>query len=76
MFVFIYLKENAFQWSNGGKKVSDGLTTNGVLVNHPKGQWGTEMQAGIWREVSVSGDMFGLRPNRSARHRGRTVSLF
>ena len=27
----------------------------------------------MWREVSVGGDMFGLRPNRSAKQRGRTV---
>lgn len=69
----IFLGENCFQWSNGGKKVSDGLTTNGILVNHPKGPWGPEMETGIWREVSVCGDMFGLRPNRSAKQRGRTV---
>ena len=70
---YIYLQESAPQWSNG-KKYSDGLTTNGVLVNHPKGQWGPELAPGVWREVSVAGEMFGLRHARSARQRGKTVS--
>lgn len=68
----IFLGESAPQWANG-KKYSDGLTTNGILVNHPKGQWGSEMSPGVWREVSVSGEMFGLRFSRSARHRGKTT---
>ena len=32
------------------------------------------MKPGVWREVSVSGEMFGLRHCRSAKHRGKTVS--
>jgi len=67
----IVLGEHAPQWSNG-KKFSDGLTTNGVLLCHPKGNWGKEMKPGVWREVSVSGEMFGLRHCRSAKHRGKT----
>ena len=31
------------------------------------------MAPGNWREVSVSGEMFGLRSSRSARQRGKTV---
>jgi len=68
----IFLGESAPQWSNG-KRTSDGLTTNGVLLCHPKGEWGVDMHAGSWREVSVSGEMFGLRSARSARQRGKTT---
>ena len=44
-----------------------------MLLCHPKGEWGVEMAPGNWREVSVSGEMFGLRSSRSARQRGKTV---
>lgn len=68
----IVLGESAPQWSNG-KKYSDGLTTNGILLCHPKGHWGLDMNPGVWREVSVTGEMFGLRHCRSARQRGKTT---
>jgi len=32
------------------------------------------MKPGVWREVSISGEMFGLRHCRSAKHRGKAVS--
>ena len=51
----------------------DGLTTNGVLIMHPKAVFcpgpdyrGEVAKPGIWREVSVGGKVFGLRESRSA----------
>lgn len=52
----------------------DGLTTNGVLVMHPKGGFTEESKPGVWREISVCGDVYTLRETRSAQHRGKLVS--
>lgn len=70
----IVLKESAPQWASS-TKFSDGLTTNGVLLMHPKNPWGKSMRPGVWREVSISGDIFGLRCSRSAKQRGKTTEL-
>lgn len=50
----------------------DGLTTNGVLLMNPKG--GPSCQPTIWREISVCGNVYGLRKTRSTTERGKTVS--
>ena len=39
-----------------------------------KGEWGPEMKPGIWREVSVAGNVYSLRQTRSAKTRGQPVS--
>lgn len=52
----------------------DGLTTNGVLVMHPRGGFTDESQPGVWREISVCGDVYTLRETRSAQQRGKLVS--
>jgi hypothetical protein len=52
----------------------DGLTTNGVLVMHPQGGFTEESQPGVWREISVCGDVYTLRETRSAQQRGKLVS--
>ena len=52
----------------------DGLTTNGVLLMNPKG--GPSCQPTIWREISVCGNVYGLRKTRSTTERGKTVSVF
>lgn len=52
----------------------DGLTTNGVLVMHPRGGFTEESQPGVWREISVCGDVYTLRETRSAQQRGKLVS--
>ena len=52
----------------------DGLTTNGVLVMHPRGGFTEESQPGVWREISVCGDVHTLRETRSAQQRGKLVS--
>ncbi len=51
----------------------DGLTTNGVLIMHQRGDWGFNVVPGVWREVSVGGDVYGLRQTRSAKERGKKV---
>ena len=51
----------------------DGLTTNGVLVMHPAGDFVQEPAPGVWREISVCGNVFALRETRSAQQRGKLV---
>lgn len=53
----------------------DGLTTNGVLVMHPAGEFVSEPTPGVWREISVCGNVFTLRETRSAQQRGKLVSM-
>lgn len=52
----------------------DGLTTNGVLVMHPRNGFTEDSKPGIWREISVCGNVFSLRETRSAQQRGKMVS--
>lgn len=66
----IFLGEKATKWQEN--REIDGLTTNGVLIMHPRGQFcGGEAQCGFWREVSVGGGVFSLRESRSAQQRKR-----
>lgn len=51
----------------------DGLTTNGVLVMHPREGFTDESRPGVWREISVCGDVYTLRETRSAQQRGNLV---
>ena len=54
----------------------DGLTTNGVLIMHPlSGEHGVlpNCRGGVWREVSIAGDIYGLRRARSDRGAGKQV---
>jgi len=73
----IFLGEKATKWETGENEV-DGLTTNGVLIMHPKGQFCppegcSDPKPGIWREISVGGCVFGLRESRSAAIQGPPV---
>ncbi|CAB3366970.1 Hypothetical predicted protein [Cloeon dipterum] len=78
----IFLGERATKWQSKGE--IDGLTTNGVLIMHPRGSFteqpeeDTSMDAdstpgGLWREVSVGGGVFTLRESRSAQQKGLPV---
>ncbi|GLG93661.1 Protein pellino [Gryllus bimaculatus] len=68
----IFLGEKATKWQEG--REIDGLTTNGVLIWHPRGAFcGGEAQPGLWREVSVGGGIFSLRQSRSAQQKGEVV---
>jgi len=58
----MFLGENAISWGKGNDM--DGLTTNGVWIKHPDGDW---------CEVSLRGETFEVRCPRSARTRGRVV---
>ncbi|KAL5282904.1 PELI1 family protein [Megaselia abdita] len=70
----IFLGEKATKWKDDNVEI-DGLTTNGVLIMHPKGQFcGGNAQCGLWRECSVGGDIFSLRDSRSAQQKGHKVT--
>ncbi|XP_052001809.1 E3 ubiquitin-protein ligase pellino homolog 2 [Xyrauchen texanus] len=68
----IFLGEKAAKWKNPDGHM-DGLTTNGVLVMHPRGGFTEESKPGVWREISVCGDVYTLRETRSAQTRGKLV---
>lgn len=66
--LFLYVsvfQEKATKWETD--KGIDGLTTNGVLLLHPKGEFdGGLATPGQWVEVSVGGSLYHLRDSRSA----------
>ncbi|KAI5609606.1 E3 ubiquitin-protein ligase pellino-like 1-like [Silurus asotus] len=68
----IFLGERAAKWRTSDG-LMDGLTTNGVLVMHPAGEFVSEPTPGVWREISVCGNVFALRETRSAQQRGKLV---
>ncbi len=65
-------QEKATKWKNPDGHM-DGLTTNGVLVMHPLG-FPEEPKQGLWREISVCGDVYALRETRSGPIRGQLVN--
>lgn len=66
-------QERAVLWKNDDGTV-DALTTNGVLLCNPEGSYsGGELEAGVWREVSVFGSIFSIRGPRSSQMKGRKV---
>ncbi|XP_074115172.1 E3 ubiquitin-protein ligase pellino [Cotesia typhae] len=68
----IFLGEKATKWQEN--REIDGLTTNGILIMHPRGPFcGGEAQCGSWREISVGGGVFSLRESRSAQQKGNVV---
>lgn len=68
----IFLGEKATKWQNDLE--IDGLTTNGVLVMHPTGQFcGGNAKCGIWHECSIGGDIFSMRGTRSSQQKGRKM---
>ncbi|KAJ8346550.1 hypothetical protein SKAU_G00279510 [Synaphobranchus kaupii] len=68
----IFLGERAAKWRTSDG-LMDGLTTNGVLVMHPAGEFVSEPAPGLWREISVCGNVYALRETRSAQQRGKLV---
>lgn len=72
-FLLFHPQEKAAKWKNPDGHM-DGLTTNGVLVMHPRGGFTEESKPGVWREISVCGDVYTLRETRSAQTRGKLVS--
>lgn len=62
------LQEKATKWTENHE--IDGLTTNGVLIMHPRGDFcGGSATCGPWRETSVGGAVFSLRESRSAQQK-------
>nr|KAF6325417.1 pellino E3 ubiquitin protein ligase family member 3 [Myotis myotis] len=68
----IFLGERAAKWRTPDG-LMDGLTTNGVLVMHPAGGFSEDSAPGVWREISVCGNVYTLRDSRSAQQRGKLV---
>uniref|UniRef100_A0A8C7K3X3 Pellino E3 ubiquitin protein ligase 1a n=1 Tax=Oncorhynchus kisutch TaxID=8019 RepID=A0A8C7K3X3_ONCKI len=68
----IFLGEKAAKWRTQDGQM-DGLTTNGVLVMHPRHGFTQDSKPGVWREISVCGKVFTLRETRSAQQRGKMV---
>nr|XP_033812837.1 E3 ubiquitin-protein ligase pellino homolog 3 isoform X2 [Geotrypetes seraphini] len=68
----IFLGERAAKWRTPDG-LMDGLTTNGVLVMHPTGGFSEDSSPGVWREISVCGNVYALRESRSAQQRGKLV---
>ncbi|KAM8859464.1 E3 ubiquitin-protein ligase pellino homolog 1b [Spinachia spinachia] len=68
----IFLGEKAAKWKTPDAQM-DGLTTNGVLVMHPRTGFTQDSRPGVWREISVCGHVFTLRETRSAQQRGKMV---
>ncbi|GAB1302020.1 E3 ubiquitin-protein ligase pellino homolog 3 [Apodemus speciosus] len=66
----IFLGERAAKWRTPDG-LMDGLTTNGVLVMHPAGGFSEDSAPGVWREISVCGNVYTLRDSRSAQQRGK-----
>ena len=65
-------QEKAAKWRMQDGQM-DGLTTNGVLVMHPCHGFSHNSKPGLWREISVCGNVFMLRETRSAQQRGNMV---
>ncbi|KAF1394550.1 hypothetical protein PFLUV_G00001500 [Perca fluviatilis] len=68
----IFLGEKAAKWRMQDGQM-DGLTTNGVLVMHPRHGFSQGSKPGVWREMSVCGSVFTLRETRSSQQRGKMV---
>ncbi|XP_065816663.1 LOW QUALITY PROTEIN: E3 ubiquitin-protein ligase pellino homolog 1 [Labrus bergylta] len=68
----IFLGEKAAKWRMKDGQM-DGLTTNGVLVMHPRHGFNQDSKPGLWREISVCGNVFTLRETRSSQQRGKMV---
>ena len=68
------MQEKGIKWQDDDK--IDALTTNGVLLLHPTGSFiDGEVKPGLWKEVSIGGDVFSLREFRSAPTKGMAVSI-
>lgn len=72
LLIPVSFQEKATKWKNPDGHM-DGLTTNGVLVMHPEG-FPEDPKQGLWREISVCGDVYALRETRSGPSRGKLVS--
>ncbi|XP_074599264.1 E3 ubiquitin-protein ligase pellino [Brevipalpus obovatus] len=75
----IFLGEKATKWEHDGEM--DGLTTNGVLIMHPRGTFCANSAISdeqiqrycVWREVSVCGGIYAIRETRSASRKGAKI---
>lgn len=70
--LWFHWQERAAKWRTPDG-LMDGLTTNGVLVMHPTSGFSEDSTPGVWREISVCGNVYALRDSRSAQQRGKLV---
>ena len=70
--IMFILQEKACKWKT--EFGMDGLTTNGVLIMRPRGGFQSDARPGVWREVSVGGNIYSLRETRSSQQKGKLVS--
>ncbi|KAI5089781.1 protein pellino-like 1, partial [Silurus meridionalis] len=68
----IFLGEKAAKWRSFGGQM-DGLTTNGVLVMRLKTEFSSSPKPGVWREISVCGNVHALRVSRAAQSKGQQL---
>ncbi|XP_065832666.1 E3 ubiquitin-protein ligase pellino homolog 1-like [Oscarella lobularis] len=66
----IVLSEQAPKWTRKSDNMIDALTTNGVMLLQPQGGFDASSEPGLWREVSVAGDVYQMRKSRADRERG------
>lgn len=71
LFRNIFLGEEAIKFQQNGD--TDGLTTNGILIMHPRGPFCGGSEPGVWREVSVCGNIYTSREHWSSRQKGVKV---
>jgi len=71
----IILEEKAPKWikSRNGKKLIDGLKTNGVLIMKPQNGFTHQSEVTHWKEVSVCGEIYLPRESRSAQKPGAKI---
>ncbi|XP_066996251.2 protein pellino-like [Anabrus simplex] len=72
----IFLGKEAITWQDRNGEL-DGLTTNGVMIYKPQGNFlGGEVEPGFWwREVSIGGKIFSLRLPRCSQKRGKLIEI-
>ena len=64
-------QEKAVKWYS--EEDIDGLTTNGVFVMKPINGFTPSGKPGVWREISVGGNVFSLRESRPMPHKSHQV---
>ncbi|VVD02934.1 unnamed protein product [Leptidea sinapis] len=70
----IFLGEKATKWSENHE--IDGLTTNGVLIMHPRGDFcGGDATCGPWRETSVGGAGLPCQAETNVLRDGTMIDL-
>uniref|UniRef100_A0A3B3T7T2 Pellino E3 ubiquitin protein ligase family member 3 n=1 Tax=Paramormyrops kingsleyae TaxID=1676925 RepID=A0A3B3T7T2_9TELE len=70
--MWVVPQERAANWQTVDG-LMDGLTTNGVPVMHSAGDFVSDPDPGVWRVISVCGNVYTLRETRSAQQSGSLI---